>query len=68
MDRIERRKRFGSGAFLHSARHEQAARCLQRASEKHVLRDGQFRNVLQFLVDHGDARPSGGQRSMANNL
>ena len=63
---IERRKRFSSCAFLHAARHKYAT-CLQRTAEKHVLRNCQFRNVLQFLVDHGDARPSGGQRSMANN-
>ena len=35
---------------------EQAAGGVQRAAEEHVLRDGQLRELLQFLVDHRDAR------------
>ena len=41
---------------------------LQRAAQEHVLRNGEFRNVLQFLMDHGDAGPPGRQRAVPDDL
>ena len=40
--------------FLRGAIDEDRA-FAQRVAEKHVLGDGQLRNLLQLLMDHGDA-------------
>ena len=48
-----------SGAGVHGLAVEGAARVAQFRAEEHVVRNGQFGDQVEFLVDHGDAVPRG---------
>ena len=65
--RVERAQRFGRRPLLRRAIDEKTAEPLEGMTEEHVLRDRQFGDVLQFLVDHRDAGAAGGDRSMTGN-
>ena len=54
---IEGRERFSGGFLLGGAVDEDGA-AAQRATEEHVLSDGELADLLKLLVDHRDPSPA----------
>ena len=59
---VEVAQHLGGAAFLAPPIDQEAAGLLQGASQEHVLRHREVRDVLELLVDHGDPGGAGLQR------